>query len=157
LRSLSAFLSQPPCTRLSQFSSLGYSARLLERTAGLSCLPGSFPQNKSGTPTRGKMGHIHGRSKLRSTGSKDGSRRKVATIEDAFPVASTPDNSQVKPYHRKHGDKAVQLSPKIGTQLPGRLMVHLVSLAENQSEHLDTEHSNGSGSPGAPQAVFRAC
>ena len=143
LRPLSAFLLQPPCTRLSRFSSLGYSARLAERSAGLSCLPGSFPQNKSDTPTRGKIGHIHDRSKLRSTGSKDGSRRKAGTIEDSSPRSSSPDNSQVKPNHGKHGDKAIQLRPKMGTRSVGRLMLALSRLPKTKALH--TKHFESAG------------
>ena len=101
------------------------------------------------------MSHIHDKSKLRSTGSKDGSHRKAATIEDASPVSSSPDNSQVKPNHGKHGDKAIQLRPKIGTQSVGRLMLALSRLPKTKA--LDTKHLNRLGSPGAPQAVFRAC
>ena len=61
------------------------------------------------------MGHIHGRSLLRSTGSKDGSGQRAATTEEAYLCPIAPDNSRVKPYHGKHGDKPIESTP--GTEL----------------------------------------
>ncbi len=70
-------------------------------------------------------------------------------------MSSSPDNSQVKPNHGKHGDKAIQLRPKMGTQSVGRLMLALSRLPKTKALH--TKHLNRLESPSAPQAVFRAC
>ena len=155
MRLLSAFLLRPLCTRPSRLSSLEYSARLLELSAGLSYLPESFPQNTSGTPTHGNMGHTHGRSQLRSTDSKDGSRRKVVTKYDPSHTATSPDNSTVKPNYREYSDRLVQLSPK-GEPNRRSSCAAVAPSPEIRSEQPPrTEPVNRLGDSGTHHAVFR--